>query len=155
MNSFTLRQAEFSASFGGMGRRAAKGFTLIEILVAFTILGLLFGALMRVFSGGLQAAHHGENYTRAVLLAESKLAQIVHAPAGFEAGETSGTTQRDDGRVQFSWQSNLQPYVGDEHGGVEEGLTVEPWVASVDVSWEDGGRSRTVTLTSMTLKVPK
>src|SRR5713101_6920446 len=57
--------------------RSSAGFTLIEILVAFTVATLLLGALYQVFSAGLRSSASAEHYADAVLLAESGLDALV------------------------------------------------------------------------------
>jgi general secretion pathway protein I len=57
-------------------RRSQSGFSLLEVLVAFVILALAMGVLMRIFSGGLQNATRAGDYQQAVMLAQSKLASI-------------------------------------------------------------------------------
>src|SRR5919199_419290 len=59
---------------GGRGRE--EGFTLIEVLVAFTVVTILLGAAMRLFSTGLSAADQTRAYSEALLVAESSLDQI-------------------------------------------------------------------------------
>jgi general secretion pathway protein I len=54
------------------GRRDA-GFSLIEVLAAFVILALVATALFRVFSGSLRNASAADEWSRALLLAESQL----------------------------------------------------------------------------------
>ena len=51
----------------------SSGFTLVEALVAVTLLALLFGALMPVFQNGLAVLRSGDRHSRAVLLAQSVL----------------------------------------------------------------------------------
>ena len=48
-----------------------RGFSLLEVLVAFVILALVATALFRLFSGALANASAAEEYSRAVLVAES------------------------------------------------------------------------------------
>jgi prepilin-type N-terminal cleavage/methylation domain-containing protein len=58
------------------GQRLAPrehGFSLLEVLVAFVILSLVATALFRLFSGALNNASASEDYSRAVLVAESAL----------------------------------------------------------------------------------
>src|SRR5258707_8716331 len=57
--------------------RSSAGFTLIEILVAFTVATLLLGALYQLFSAGLRSSASAEHYADAVLLAESGLDALV------------------------------------------------------------------------------
>ena len=51
--------------------RCVRGFSLLEVLVAFVILALVATALFRLFSGALQNASAAEEWSRAVLVAES------------------------------------------------------------------------------------
>jgi prepilin-type N-terminal cleavage/methylation domain-containing protein len=57
-----------------MSRRGANGFTLIEVLVALVILGLVLGACYRLLSTGLKSVAEADGLIRAVLVAESLLA---------------------------------------------------------------------------------
>ena len=61
-------------------RRACVGFSLLEILVAFVIMALALGVLMRVFSGPLNSTAVADHYAEARLNAESKLASIGVQP---------------------------------------------------------------------------
>ena len=54
-------------------RRRNAGFSLIEVLAAFVILALVATALFRVFSGSLRNASAADEWSRALLLAESQL----------------------------------------------------------------------------------
>lgn len=60
------------------GRRLAdcRGFSLLEVVVAFAILAVSLGVLYQIFSAAAQRAGLLQQYDRAVSLAESKLARI-------------------------------------------------------------------------------
>ena len=51
-----------------------RGMTLIEVLVAFVVLSVTMAAILQIFSGGMRNARLADSYSRAVFLAESKLA---------------------------------------------------------------------------------
>ncbi len=53
-----------------------KGFTLIETLVAFTILAMILGAVFAAFSTGLTATSRAERAANATLLSRSALAEL-------------------------------------------------------------------------------
>ncbi|HXQ66975.1 MAG TPA: prepilin-type N-terminal cleavage/methylation domain-containing protein [Alphaproteobacteria bacterium] len=58
-----------------MSRRCqAEGFTLVEVLVALVILGLVLGACYRLLSTGLKSTAEADGLFRAVMVAESALA---------------------------------------------------------------------------------
>lgn len=52
------------------------GFTLIEVLAAFVVFALAFGAVMHALSGSLYNTVRAGAYTEAALLARSKMAAI-------------------------------------------------------------------------------
>ncbi len=65
-----------TASFFKQQPSGQKGFSLLEILVAFTILALSLGVLLNIFSKGVYTAALSEEYTAAVQIAESLLAGV-------------------------------------------------------------------------------
>jgi len=89
----------------GFSRTGARGLSLIEVLVAFVILSLVMTALFRLFSGALVNASAADEYSRAVLVAESALAEAASANPLKEATQT-GTA--DDGRM--AWTTRVAPY---------------------------------------------
>ena len=91
------------------------GFTLIEALVAVTLLALLFGALMPVFQQGLSLLRSADRHTRAVLLAQSILdRQLALSHALDESTAQTQTTlaQETQGDIDdYHWQFTRQPFV--------------------------------------------
>lgn len=124
-------------------RQYCRGFSLLEVLVAFTILAMLLGVLFQVFSGGLHAARAGDGYTRATVIAQSRLAAVGVAQP-LRAGVFSGTT--DDA---YHWRVTVSTYVDDQLPA--EDSLLQPMTVNVEVFWEDGGTPRGVSLTSMLL----
>ena len=82
-----------------------RGFSLLEVLVAFVILSLVATALFRLFSGALGNASAADDYSRAVLVAESVLAEAAAAQPLREATQTGSA---DDGRI--AWTTRVAPY---------------------------------------------
>ena len=87
------------------GPRAARGFSLLEVLVAFVILALVGTALFRLFSGALVNASAADDYTHAVLVAESVLAE---AAAAKPLAESTNTGSADEGRI--AWTTQVTQY---------------------------------------------
>jgi len=86
------------------GKREA-GFTLIEVVVAFVMLALVLGVSFQIFSTGLQRAGDLEDYSRALVIAQSRLAEASYGDT-FEEGEKSGET--DDRR--FRWTVGVSQF---------------------------------------------
>ncbi|MFZ0255352.1 MAG: type II secretion system protein [Gammaproteobacteria bacterium] len=130
-----------------IGNTASRGFTLLEILVAFTVMAVLLTALLQVFSSGLRAARLGEQYTHAVLLAQSKMASLEVEEDGLKLGERAGSF--DD---NYEWRSEVTAYPTDVYPRLEElGIPVYPVTATVEVSWQTGRRQRSVSLRTLRL----
>ena len=121
-----------------------SGFSLLEVLVAFTILALVLGALFQVFSAGMHAARSGDRYTRATEIAQSKLAAVGVEYALSEA-TFSGTTDDD-----FRWRITVDPYTDDQLPLTE--VALRPLTVNVEVFWDEGGKSYTFALKSMMLE---
>jgi general secretion pathway protein I len=122
-----------------------RGFSLLEILIAFSILALSLGILLKIFSGGVNTAGVAEEYTAAVQIAESLMAQTgVESP--LQQGESSG--QVND---KYYWRVSVTPFQF-----VAEDLDVTAIAAvlfkvKVTVNWGDNADGRQVELTTLKL----
>lgn len=109
---------------------ACRGFSLLEVLVAFIILSLALGVLMRIFSGGLGNIGAAEHYSRAVAIAESQLAAAgVESP--LSEGEYSGETEN-----AYAWRTSIQR--DDAATPLLEGVVppLDLYRVEVSVSWD-------------------
>ena len=131
-----------------LARRGTRdGFTLIEVLVALTILSLTLAIIFSVFSKGLRGRRTAEEYEQATLLAESKLSSIgVVEP--IREGRTIGRFN-----VRYWWATQVTPY--QEAGrNKSQDLLSQPMTVTVTVSWGQGQDSKSVSLTTLRL-VPR
>ncbi len=121
--------------------------------MAFIVLAISLGVLFQIFSTGMRASQSAEGYTRATLIAESKLAAIG-ITAALEEGETSGGY--DDG---YNWRVAIRRYRLE--GREEDGLPppIEAYEVVVTVVWGQGSDAwgqgigaRSVSLTTLRLK---
>jgi general secretion pathway protein I len=126
-----------------------RGFSLLEILVAFSILALSLGVLMQIFGNAARNAGLAHDQARATTLAQSLLANAgVGLP--LVEGENKGTF--DD---RMHWTVTIIPYensVGDGGSVVPQGLAVlELWQITTQIAWDDGTGTlgRSVTLTTL------
>jgi general secretion pathway protein I len=129
--------------------KSDRGFSLIEVLVAFVILALVATALFRLFSISLTNAAVSEEWSRALQVAESRLAMTAAAQPLKEATDR-GTDL--DGRVQ--WESSVVPYVAadvdPDLDRASEALAMRLMRITVDVKYKGGdGRDRTFSLATV------
>ena len=73
-------------------QRRQRGFTILELLVAFAIMAISLGMLYRASGGSARSVGNMERYQRATVLAESILAMRDAVPeeGWSEAGQVAG-----------------------------------------------------------------
>lgn len=126
-------------------RATQRGFTLIEVLVAFLVLTLAVSVLFRILSGGLRNIERSQQYARAATLAESLLAETgISEPLD---GETEGRSA--DG--QFHWLRQVEPYLP-----WETALRPSPYVrgfrVQITVQWDSGQNRQQLMLQTIRLE---
>ncbi|ACI51302.1 putative pseudopilin I precursor [Gluconacetobacter diazotrophicus PA1 5] len=121
-----------------------RGFTLIEVLVAFVIVMLALGVVYEGIAGGIEATRITNRTEEALSRAQSHLAAVGH---GMRIAP--GTQAGDDGSL-FHWQVHIVP---EQSGHRGQGVIVL-YRVEVSESWPDiaaqGGR-RTVVLRTQRL----
>ena len=128
-----------------------RGFSLLEVLIAFAILSISLGVLLQAFATGMRNAALADDYTRATLYAESILAALGRE-APLEEGERSGAINE-----QFTWHSRITPYTEglpppSEPTQGSEPMRVRVYQVSVAVSWAGArGKQRSVALETLRL----
>ena len=127
--------------------RPDSGFTLIEILVAFTIAVVLVGGLYQVFSTGLRSASMAADYSNAILLAESAL-DTVGAEGALTPGQLS---DRPDGKYTRSMVLRPRP---DLLPPEAVNAVLIPYEIEVRVTWQNGRQVRSVALATLRLEAP-
>jgi general secretion pathway protein I len=81
------------------------GFTLIEVVVAFVLLGLVLSVGFEIFSRGLARAGALEERSRALEVARSHLAD-----AGVEQPLQEGVSQGDSEDRRFHWTTTVTAF---------------------------------------------
>ncbi|MEY3190404.1 MAG: hypothetical protein RIS10_521 [Pseudomonadota bacterium] len=123
-----------------------KGFSLLEILIAFSILAISLGILLKIFSAGINTAVVAEDYTAAVQIAESLMAKTgLESP--LQAGEDSGT-END----KYEWQVLVTPYLFNPDNLDEMTITTTLFKVKVIVNWDiEKTKRRQIELTTLKL----
>ncbi|MBI5178770.1 MAG: prepilin-type N-terminal cleavage/methylation domain-containing protein [Nitrospinae bacterium] len=131
-----------------MKRGSNSGFTLLEILVAVTVLAITFTAVFRLYGGTLRSLENSEKYARATVLAEGKMNELLTAEP-FPPAPGEGTF---DANPQFMWKTEVAEYTspigrqGMTQQGMERVITRK---IGVSVSWNEESTPRTVTLETL------
>ena len=120
------------------------GFTLIELLVAFTVASLLLAVIYEIFSGGVRAAGVSRRTSEALLVAQSSLDTITGVAVA--PGETTDTVGPFERTMDVHERPDLLPKNAQ--------ISVMPYEILVRVSWRDGVRPRSVSLSTLWLGPP-
>jgi general secretion pathway protein I len=119
-----------------------RGMTLIEVLVAFILLSLTMAVILQIFSVGMRNARLAESYSRAVFLAESRLASVgVEQPLA---------PVEDTGQVGSNFRWNIAVVPVDDNGVMDQLVVpVRLFRIRVRVGWTEDGRERQIELRSL------
>ena len=79
------------------------GFTIVEVLAAFVVFGLAFAGVMQLFTSGLRDAQLADEYARAVMIAQSRL-------AAFTAVEQVEERNAEGAEDRFRWRVTATAY---------------------------------------------
>lgn len=114
------------------------GFSLLEMLVAISILALALGSLYQAASGATRNVRTSERYAYGVELARSLLADnaMVNRDGVNASGETAGG---------YQWRVQSQPREV-ERGTLGRGQLHD---LEVGVAWFDGSKRREIVLNSV------
>ena len=119
------------------GSPASEGFSLLEVLVATTIMGLVLVVLLQVLTSALRAQEASWGHTQAVLVAEKVLQENCEINTLAE-GTYQGRSGRYDYVVRVTPQYELSASFADKR--------VLCSLIQVTLTWQEWGRHKTLAL---------
>jgi len=121
-----------------MVRKNQKGFTLLEVLVAFTMLAVTFATVMQIIAGSARSTVKASQNTKIAMLAQSKLDELGLFEL-LEEGNTSG-----DFDHTTSWQLEIIPFDVPYEGDYNQDFSaVELMEITLIITSEFGNRQQT------------
>jgi len=126
------------------GRQQSRGFTLLEVMVAFVIFALSFATVLEIMAGSMRSVRRASDDTEVALMAQS-LMDLVGTEILVEEGEYSGT-----GMDRYNWDMQITLYdTGGEANENDVGTIelaemsgIELYRVDLYVDWETGLRER-------------
>jgi len=120
-----------------------KGFTLIEVVIALSIMGIGLMVIMELFSGGLRLGRFSEEHTRALRYASVKLEEISIRKT-LEEGEEEGEFDPD-----FRWKVGVRKMdLLPVEKEADFRRPAELYHIRIDVMWNSGTKHRATSLES-------
>jgi general secretion pathway protein I len=128
-----------------------RGYTLIEVIVAFALLAAALTLLLGTLSGAARQVRDAADAGRAALHAQSLMAQLGVGEA-LKPGTTNG--ELEDGRYRWSvdvqrWQDPAQSADALRAPGAPQLVEVR-----LGIEWGDGGPSQRLLLRTLRLMPP-
>jgi prepilin-type N-terminal cleavage/methylation domain-containing protein len=116
-----------------------RGFTLLETLVATSLLGIAIAVILQLFSANLHSISESGNYVAAATRAEVKMREVLD---NSDLAEKSYGEVTDDGyRMDVSITGALKDRT--------ENLQIRLFEIALTMHWTDGSKEKSMTLKSM------
>lgn len=119
--------------------KSARGFTLIEIMVALTVMGFAVVSLVQLFSSNLRMIGTSQDYMTALTHAESMMREIVESD---KIEEKSWKEETDRGyQVEVTVSETLKERT--------DNLPIKLLQIEMVFSWEKSSRKKSMTFRTM------
>lgn len=135
-----VRQDQTRRGSPGLPGRG-RGFTLLELLLAFVVFALSFATVLEILSGSMRNTVRARHYSEAALTAQSLMDQVgleIPLQAGYFVNGESG---------EYEWEITIQNYTGDAENAHSVELSELTGITLLEVdlaiSWGQPPREQT------------
>ena len=120
-------------------RRRQRGLSLLELLVALSIMAMAVGMLYRVIGSNVRNVGMLQDQQKAVLLAQSLLEanDTIAGQGSNQSGQSAG----------YEWQVSSRPY--DAAPMQSQPGATRLFLVQIAVRWSDGGQPRSIELRTL------
>ncbi len=131
-----LHDSKFGVRYSIFKASSCSGFTLLEVLVALSLLGIAVVAVIQLFSIDLRSISVSEDYVAGSLAAQSKMREVLSKE---EIAEKNWKGVTDDG---YQFEVSIIKSLTER----TEELQVRMYEIAVTVHWSQGVKQRSMTL---------
>ena len=121
--------------------RDEAGFSLLEVIVALTIMAIGFMTVLQLFSGSIKSIDMSDQYLKATTLANSKLSELELMD--FPTETLSGIFENEE---TFAWEIETRPFTSQANAA---GGNIKLSEYILRVLWKDGQLDKKVELTTL------
>jgi general secretion pathway protein I len=122
------------------GRQTSRGFTLLEVMLAFVIFALSFATVLEIMAGSMRSVRRASDDTQVALFAQS-IMDLVGTEIPIEEGQFNGT-----GMDRYQWRLDIYLYAASDEDIRTQELAemsgIELYRVDLDIDWETGRRQR-------------
>lgn len=119
--------------------RGSRGFTLLEILVAFVILAVTVTVILQLFSANLKTLWMSDDYVTATTIADVKMREVLES--GTLTESTSSETTPEGYRVDIAITEALDRRT--------KNLTWKVFEVALNVSWQKERKDRSISVRTL------
>jgi len=121
-------------------RQSSRGFTLLEVMLAFVIFALSFATVLEIMAGSMRSVRRASDDTQVALFAQS-IMDLVGTEIPIEDGQFNGT-----GMDRYQWRLDIYLYEASDEDIRTQELAemsgIELYKVDLDIDWETGRRQR-------------
>jgi general secretion pathway protein I len=121
-------------------RRTSRGFTLLEVMLAFVIFAISFATVLEIMAGSMRSVRRASDDTEVALLAQSVMG-LVGTEIPVEEGQFNGTSME-----RYDWQMDIYLYQSENaEAGTQELAElsgIELYGVELVIGWQSGRNDR-------------